>query len=242
MTLIEWTDATWNPWLGCHKVSPGCRNCYAERITENLMGRRFDEVRRSRTTFDAPLRWKEPCLVFTCSMSDFFHPDADAWRDEAWDIIRRTPQHTYQVLTKRPERLAECLPPDWGKGWPHVWLGTSVEMQEYVTRICDLVETPAKVHFLSLEPLLGPILLDFDPYCAWFTDVEWVITGGESGPPDILRPASPDWFRDIRDQCRSAGVPFFHKQNGGSRKCKCHGAWGCRLLDGRTHDATPEVW
>ncbi len=276
---IEWTDATWNPWLGCTKVSPGCRSCYAERIEERY-GRDFSKVRRaSNRTFNGPLRWEQGCMVFTCSMSDFFHEDADGWRDEAWEVIRQTPQHTYQILTKRPERIRECLPKtcfrcgdkdayghhaQWdaehdfigwtGMGvarpWPNVWLGTSVEMQQYLApRIGRLVAVPAVVHFLSCEPLLGPLDFGEDYNGDWedtatvtrfaLDDIEWVITGGESGSDSVIRPADSNWFRAIRDQCKEAGVPFFHKQNGGSKKCKCHGAWGCRLLDGRTWDEMP---
>src|SRR3990167_1086002 len=180
-TGIEWTDSTWNPWMGCHKVSPGCKYCYAERETTRL-GKDFSQVRRSRTTFDAPLRWKEPRRIFTCSFSDFFIEEADAWRDEAWEVVRQTPQHIYQILTKRPERIAEhlpkmcficgvekprdyrtfmtsCLQCIWWP-WPNVWLGTSVENQKYAEeRIPKFVAVPAKVHFLSCEPLLGPLNL-----------------------------------------------------------------------------------
>ncbi len=259
-STIEWTNSTWNPWLGCTKVSPGCKNCYAERIMERMMRRRFDEVRRSKTTFEAPLKWKRPRMVFTCSMSDFFHKDADEWRDEAWEIIRRTPQHTYQILTKRPERIQDKLPEtcfDCGEEnwfdcpesspehrhwpWPNVWLGTSIESQTYDYRVAQIVEIPARVHFLSCEPLLGPIDLDFDPGCFWLRGVDWIITGGESGPAGVPRPAETAWFQTIRDQCLNEGIAFFHKQNGGSTKCKCHGAWGCRLLDGQTWDAMPVV-
>lgn len=172
------------------------------------MGRDFREVRRSSpATFNAPLRWKEGRRIFTCSISDFFIEEADAWRDEAWEIIRQTPQHTYQILTKRPERIAEHL------AWyplPNVWLGTSVENQKYAEeRIPILTSISAKVHFLSVEPMLGPVSLE------GFRKVEWVICGGESGPN--FRPMDLDWARRIRDQCIASGVPFFFKQRSGPR-------------------------
>ena len=433
--------SSYNPWWGCNKVSKGCQHCYAERIMQRL-GLDFTNVQRTRPhTFNAPLRWKEPRMVFTCSMGDFFHETADPWRDEVWDIIRRTPQHIYQILTKRPERISSHLPttcfscggeienhavhpfprdeienvekPDGkeksllrkashtgnvseigemaeskrfgktflnrtpasketltnggglarrdnrrrgddsyskrngddkkaihpshehiheddgagvssdqtpnphqdrtiassnqiaedllyrpsgiGQGhllnspgpstvpndqteirdppdsvspqsvrqdsriacgcirpipwpWPSVWLGTSVENQEWADkRIPILTAIPATVHFLSCEPLLGPI--DFDRNAAstdfmkgaglqfrngLLNDIEWVIVGGESG--QVRRPMNLDWARAIRDQCKAASVPFFFKQIGG-RTAKENG----RLLDGRTYDAMPSV-
>lgn len=156
-TAIQWTDKTWNPWQGCTKVSPGCAKCYMYRDKAHY-GQDPTVVVRSKTTFTAPLKWTAPARVFTCSWSDFFHEAADPWRADAWDIIRRTPHLTYQILTKRPERLAACLPPDWGAGWPHVWLGTSVENQHWAdVRIPLLLHTPAVVRFLSCEPLLGSV-------------------------------------------------------------------------------------
>ncbi len=235
-TRIEWADSSWNPWLGCTKVSPGCRNCYAERIEERY-GRDFSVVRRvAPRTFAGPLRWKEPRMIFTCSMSDFFHEDADPWRPEAWEIIRKTPWHTYQILTKRPERIDVCLPQDWDQGWPHVWLGTSVESQTYDYRIAQLAEVPAKVRFLSCEPLLGPLNLDFDPGYFWFSSIGWVIVGGESDPT-APRPMEPSWVRSIRDFCQAWETPFFFKQWGG--RSKVDGVWGGRVLDGRIWDGMP---
>jgi protein gp37 len=282
---IEWTDATWNTHIGCRKVSQGCAQCYAERDMTRY-GRDFSTVLRTKpATFNAPLKWDEPKLIFTCSWSDWFIEEADQWRDEAWDIIRRTPQHTYQILTKRPERILENLPEDWGDGWPNVWLLASVENQEMADlRIPQLLAVPAWIHGLSVEPLLGPVELTYYETCPdcdgagffWvpgysptkvhqyekpsrykstcelcsgtadsagsgeielFPEIDWVITGGESGPG--ARPMELDWVRSIRDQCVSAGVPFFHKQNGGSRKID--GAWGGRTLDGRTWDEMPRI-
>lgn len=229
-STIEWTDATWNPWHGCIKVSPGCKNCYMYR-GKSRWGKDPRAVARSRTTFEDPLHWREPRLIFACSWSDWFIEDADAWRDEAWQIVRRTPRHTYQILTKRPERIAQALPPDWGEGWPNVWLGVSIESSQYIARMELLRSVPCRIRFISAEPLLGPI--DLRP----LDGIHWVITGGESGPH--ARPMDPDWARSIREQCRSSDTSYFHKQNGGTRKMQ--GAWGGRLLDGRTWDSMPAL-
>src|SRR3990167_1919352 len=180
-TGIEWTDRTWNPWMGCERVSPGCDHCYMFS-EQKRHGRDPSVVVRSKTTFDAPLKWKAPNdgtgnLVFTCSWSDWFHKDADPWRDEAWDIIRRTPHLTYQILTKRPSRIARHLPTDWDNGYPNVWLGTSVESQEWLMRIRVLNDVPARIHFVSAEPLLGSLALRDTA-----TMIQWLIVGGESGP------------------------------------------------------------
>lgn len=210
-TAIAWADATHNFWMGCRKVSQGCKHCYAERQMTGY-GRSFTLVTRAKD-FGAPLKWKEGRRIFTCSWSDFFIQEADPWRAEAWDIIRRTPQHTYLILTKRPERILESLPAGWDGGWPNVWLGVSIETTGLWDRLVTLVNVPAQVHFLSLEPLLGPI-----PLSDWLTDpwpIEWVIVGGESGPQ--YRPMQMAWARDLRDQCVLAGVPFFFKQQAGAR-------------------------
>jgi protein gp37 len=164
-SAIEWTQATWNPWMGCTRVSPGCAHCYMFK-EQRQYGHDPEVVRRSKTKFADPLKWKEPRTIFTCSWSDWFHADADQWRDEAWDIIRRTPHHTYQILTKRPERIAEHLPRDWGhSGYPNVWLGVSVESQRYDYRAALLCQFPAAVRFISAEPLLAPLhLTRVNPY------------------------------------------------------------------------------
>lgn len=246
-TLIEWT-ATYHPdgsvtpgstvnfWMGCKKVSPACAHCYMFRDMRRY-GRNPDQiVRTSDATFYAPLKWREGRKIFTCSWSDFFIEDADPWRADAWDVIRRTPHHTWLILTKRTERIAACLPPDWGQGWPWVWLGATVESQRWVERIPQLLAVPAVVRFLSCEPLLGPVDLTrwlprFIPWanaggpnecshgyaagipCPDCTPrLHWVIGGGESGPD--ARPTHPDWARGLRDQCQAAGVPFFWKQWG----------------------------
>jgi protein gp37 len=186
-------------------------------------------VVRSKTTFFAPLHWEKPQLIFTCSWSDWFIDSADEWRIEAWDIIKQTPWHTYQILTKRAEKIAEHLPLDWGNGWHNVWLGVSIENQNYLERINILKTIPAQVRFISAEPLLGPIDLGN------LHDIHWVITGGESGPR--ARNMNLEWARSIQLQCRNASTAFFHKQNGGDRKKD--GAWGGRLLDGKTYNGFP---
>lgn len=158
-TSISWAEATWNPWRGCTRVSAGCDGCYMFR-DQRRYGRDPEVVVRAAPgTFNAPLskKWAEPRIVFTCSWSDWFHVTADPWRDEAWDIIRRTPQHTYMILTKRPGRIHRCLPDDWGDGWPNVWLGVSIETARFNHRADQLRRTPAALRFLSCEPLLGSL-------------------------------------------------------------------------------------
>lgn len=244
-TAIEWTEKTWNPWQGCTKVSPGCAHCYMYR-EKMRYGQDPETVIRSRPpTFNAPLRWKEPALVFTCSWSDFFHQAADAWRPLAWDIIRNTPHLTYQILTKRPERIYAHLPEDWGEGWPNVWLGTSVESQRWTHRLVDLLLVPAVVHFLSAEPLLGPLDLAGYTDGSWIDEegnawpqhaLDWVIVGGESGPR--ARPMDLDWVRALRDECAQEGVAFFLKQLGGTTNKR--GGYEA-LLDGVRHTAMPSI-
>jgi len=215
---IEWCDSSHNFWYGCKKVSQGCAHCYAEREMTKF-GRDFKAITRAKG-FDKPLSWKEPAKVFVNSWSDFFIEEADPWRAEAWDIIRRTPHLTYQILTKRPENILDRLPKDWGTGWPNVWLGVSAEDQENADkRIQQLLEIPAAIRFVSAEPLLGPIWFEQSIYMAerlpesegWGLD--WIIVGGESGPN--CRPMDLAWARSIRDECKEAGVTFFMKQMGG---------------------------
>lgn len=233
-SAIEWTDHSWNCWYGCLKVSPGCKQCYMYRDMKRY-GRDPMVVNRAKpATFNAPLKWTQQAKVFTCSWSDFFIKEADQWRDEAWEIIRKTPHLTYQILTKRPGNIKDRLPTGWGNGWPNVWLGVSVENQEYSWRIFELGNIPATVHFVSYEPALGPLNLKGEMQRGM---VDWLISGGESGYKP--RPASPEWFRSIRDQCQTYSISFFHKQNGGYRKVD--NAWGGRELDGRTWDEMPEV-
>lgn len=232
-TSIEWTDSTWNPHYGCLKVSPGCKQCYMYRDMERY-GRNPKVVTRAKpATFNAPLKWTEPQRVFTCSWSDFFIEQADDWRDEAWDIIRRTPHLTYQILTKRPEDIKDRLPDDWGDwGYPNVWLGVSIESPKYLWRLEALEDIRSIVRFISYEPAL-----EYVDFSAYSPIVDWIISGGESGYQP--RPANLDWFRQTRDDCQKYSVKFFHKQHGGSRKID--GVWGGRILDGRTWDEFPQT-
>jgi protein gp37 len=214
-THIEWTDATYNPWRGCDKVSPGCAHCYMFTAQRRYGKDPTMVVRAADATFFAPVRarkWRElptGALVFTCSWSDWFHEVADPWRDEAWEVLRQRPDLRWQVLTKRPERIADHLPPDWGDGWPNVWLGVSIENRRFVARADVLRAVPAMVRFISAEPLLGPLDgLDL-------RDIDWLIVGGESGPR--RRSMRLAWARELRDACRCSGVAYFLKQLGGAR-------------------------
>lgn len=211
-TAIEWTDATWNPWMGCEKVSPGCAHCYMYR-EQRQYGHDPAAIRRSKTKFNEPLRWDEPRLVFTCSWSDWFHPGADEWRDEAWSIIRDTPHLTYQVLTKRPELIDGRLPSDWADGYANVWLGVSIENSRFTWRADELRDVPAAVRFISAEPLVGSLFetggkrepLELD-------GIDWVIVGGESGPRS--RRLDIRWVDEVVAACDAEAIPFFMKQLG----------------------------
>ena len=230
---IEWTDATWNPVTGCNKVSPGCKRCYAERMAKRLKAtgmakyRNGFEVTLHPDTLDIPLRWRKSRSIFVNSMSDLFHERVpDDFVREVFEVMERAHWHRYQVLTKRPERVAAL---NAELHWPtQVWLGVSVESADYVHRIDLLRETGAAVKFLSLEPLLGPL-----PELN-LQGIDWVIVGGESGPG--ARPMQEAWALDIRDQCLDAGVAFHFKQWGGVFK-KRNG----RELDGRTWDEMPAI-
>ena len=230
-SAIEWTEATWNPVTGCTKISAGCRNCYAERLAKRLqaMGRRNYANGFQVTTHEAALElphvWRKPSMVFVNSMSDLFHEEIPTeFVLRVFDVMRRADRHTFQVLTKRPERLLKLDPAiEWP---PNVWMGVTVELTDYVFRIENLRRTHAAVKFLSLEPLLGPVpSLDLH-------GIDWVIVGGESGVG--ARPMHESWVTDIRDQCVKAALPFFFKQWGGVNKKKAG-----RLLDGRTWDEMP---
>lgn len=229
-TAISWTNKTWNPWMGCIKVSQGCKNCYMYREQERY-GHDPRDVRRSKTTFNEPLKWHDPALVFTCSWSDWFIAEADAWRDEAWDIIKRTPHLTYQILTKRPERIAEHLPADWGEGYPNVWLGISAEDQATLDqRMPLLAKIPAVVRFVSAEPLLDSLSVMFHG------SIDWLIVGGESGAG--ARPMRAIWAHKARLECEIAMIPFFFKQMGGNTRIDGH--WGGNTLDGKVYQEMPE--
>ncbi len=237
---IEWTDHTFNPWWGCTKVSDGCKFCYAEAIA-NRYGQNVWGPTAARRTFGEnhwrePLKWNEAAerngeraRVFCASMADVFDERAPVEeRERLWELIRQTPHLDWQILTKRPQLIAENLPLDWGDGYENVWLGTSVEDKRVVERIVQLSAVPAVVHFLSLEPLIGPLPnLPLD-------DIQWVIVGGESGPKS--RFMSPLWVEDIRHQCEAASVPFFFKQWGGARKKQAG-----RELNGRFYNEMPRV-
>ena len=229
---IEWTEATWNPVTGCDKISPGCKNCYAERMTRRLqaMGQRNYANGFQVTTHEhalrIPLEWKTPQTIFVNSMSDLFHKDVPFdFILQTFEVMNLASLHRYQILTKRSERLAELSPKlPWRH---HIWMGVSVENSNYTNRVDDLRKTSAHVKFLSLEPLLGPIPI------MNLKGIDWVIVGGESGPGS--RPMRPEWVVDIRDQCKKSGVSFFFKQWGGINKKKAG-----RTLDGRTWDEMPE--
>lgn len=221
---IEWTQSTWNPWHGCHKVSAGCKNCYMFRDKARY-GDDPNTVVRSKTKFYDPLKWTEPQMIFTCSWSDFFIEEADAWRDEAFEIIAKTPQHTYQILTKRPDRMLDYISRSaylTNAPLDNVWLGVSVEDQKTADeRIPLLLQTPAALRWLSVEPLLGPVDL---AEWLWMLKgskggtvdmLHWVVVGGESGPG--ARPCDISWIRSIMAQCKAADVPVFVKQLGSGR-------------------------
>jgi protein gp37 len=220
-TLISWTSHTWNPWHGCHAVSPGCDHCYAEAAHKRA-GWDFGNVVRSKTTWNDPRRWQKALkgtekreMVFTCSWSDFFLPEADNWRGEAWSVIRSSPNLIWQVLTKRPGLIPKRLPADWGDGYPNLWLGVSVESKAWLWRIPELKKVPAAVHFLSLEPLIEPLMPELADY---LDHIEWAIVGGESGngTPNF-RPMDHQWARDIFAECSKRGIARFFKQSSGFR-------------------------
>jgi protein gp37 len=227
-TTIEWTDFTWNPVSGCTKVSQGCKHCYAERLANRFWkDRPFTEVRLHPERLRQPATWRKPRTVFVNSMSDLFHESVpDEFIRKVFATMAASPQHTFQILTKRSDRLGKL-----GRQlcWPeNVWMGVSVEDGNAVSRIDDLRRTPANIRFLSLEPLIGPL-----PKLK-LGGIHWVIVGGESGPG--ARPMMEEWVQDLLRQCRNAGTAFFFKQWGGVFKAR-HG----RLLNDRTYDELPDV-
>ena len=230
-TNIEWTESTWNPVTGCDKVSQGCKFCYAEIMAKRLkaMGQaKYKDgfkLREHPYTLKEPYKWKKPRMVFVNSMSDLFHKDvSDAFIKDVFKVMNDNPKHIFQVLTKRKERLLEISPElNWT---PNIWMGVSVESDAVIDRIDFLRQTDAKIRFLSLEPLLGPLKsLNLD-------GIHWVIVGGESGPK--ARPMDAEWVHDIHLQCTASDVPFFFKQWGGRNKKKAG-----RLLNGRTYNEMP---
>ena len=231
ISKIEWTDATWNPVTGCSKVSPGCKFCYAERLSIRLraMGnaryRNGFAVTLHPDLLSLPLRWKQPKRIFVNSMSDLFHEAVpEEFIQRVFDAMVTADWHIFQILTKRSARMADLAQ---RLIWPsNVWQGVSVENARYTWRITHLQQVPAAIRFLSLEPLLGPI-----PRLP-LEGIHWVIVGGESGPRH--RPVDPAWVKEIRDQCLATGVPFFFKQWGGTTPRE-----GGRVLDGRMWDEMP---
>lgn len=243
---IEWTDVTWNPVAGCSIATAGCTNCYAMRMAARLeamgtakyqgltrkSGDRYvwtGKVTCDEKALAAPFTWRKPRKVFVNSMSDLFHPDVpEAFIARVWDVMARTPDHTYQVLTKRPDRMRQILSNPAFSRLPNVWLGTSVEDAAVLHRIDDLRTTPAFIRFISFEPLIGSVA------GADLTDIHWAIVGGESGPRS--RPMPEQWVMEIKMMCRRSDTAFFFKQWGGRNK-KTAG----RLLKGKVFDEMPSL-
>jgi protein gp37 len=229
---IQWTDATWNPVTGCTKISPGCKNCYAERLAGRLQAMRNPRYLKGfqltlhPDQIELPLHWGKPRMIFVNSMSDLFHEMVPTeYIEKVFHVMKRADWHIFQILTKRSDRLLTLAN---RLDWPgNVWQGVSVENQLHVNRLRDLEKVPAAVRFVSVEPLLGPIL-DLP-----LEGIHWVIVGGESGPGH--RPIRPEWVKTLKEQCLSAGVPFFFKQWGGITPKS-----GGRILDGRTWDQMPK--
>lgn len=248
-TGIEWATHTFNPWIGCTKISPACDFCYAEvwdrRGLHDRPSRWGARAERTRTkTWGNPVKWNKQARaalavglprprVFCASLADVFdnHPSIQqSWRDDLWALIRETPNLDWLLLTKRPQNIAKFLPADWGEGYPNVWLGVTVENQvEFDRRVPILESIPARIRWLSMEPLLGRV----DIRAA--KGLHWIVSGGESGPQ--YRKANPDWFRDLRDACAERSIPFLFKQWQG-RNQKEIKALG-RALDGVVHDGYP---
>jgi protein gp37 len=230
-TNIEWTEATWNPVTGCTQVSPGCAHCYAKTFAERwkgIPGHPYEQgfgLRLWPERLDQPARWRRPRMIFVNSMSDLFHEDVPlGFIQQVFKAMADAPHHTFQILTKRHERLAELAP---DLTWhPNVWMGVSIENRRFVKRADYLRRVNASVRFISAEPLLGPLEgLDLD-------GIKWLIAGGESGAG--FRPVRAEWLRDLRDRCANTGTAFFFKQWGGRRP-----KTGGRILDGRTWDELP---
>ena len=246
ISRIEWTDVTWNPIAGCTIASAGCSNCYAMRMAARLaaMGNsKYAGLTRKSggravwtgkialdvKALSTPYKWRKARKVFVNSMSDLFHPSVpDEFIARVWRVMLETPQHTYQVLTKRPDRMRELLSdPRFGLG-PNIWIGTSVEDEAVLDRIEELRVIPGFIRFISFEPLIGPVgAVDL-------TDIDWAIVGGESGPR--ARPMNPGWVHQIEDRCRAYGTAFFFKQWGGITPKS-----GGRDLDGRERNEFPSV-
>ncbi len=229
---IEWTESTWNPLTGCTKISPGCKNCYAERMAKRLQAMGTSNYKNGfnltlhHHLIDQPLSWKKPQMIFVNSMSDLFHEDVPLdFIISIFDTMKKAYWHTFQLLTKRSKRLLEL---NKFLEWPkNVWMGVSVENSDYIFRIEHLREIDANIKFISFEPLIGPVQ-EID-----LTNIDWVIVGGESGPK--ARPLKPEWVIDIKNQCLSQRVPFFFKQWGGFNKKK-----NGRVLEGKVWEQYPK--
>jgi len=252
-TEIEWTDSTWNPVAGCSIMSAGCTNCYAMQMAYRLeamgvpkykgltrkSGNRTiwnSVIREDRGSLDIPIKWKKPRKIFVNSMSDLFHPNVSSeFVRDVWAVMARTPHHHYQILTKRPDRMAEIVSEIQSEPLKNVWLGTSVEDSEVAYRINELRKVPASIHFISFEPLIGSVgHVDL-------TDIDWAIVGGESGPR--ARPIKEAWIDEIHDSCAESNTSFFFKQWGTwgkdnkKRSKKANG----RIFKGRTWDEMPNL-
>jgi protein gp37 len=245
-TSIEWTDATWNPVAGCTVLTAGCTNCYAMRMAARLdamgtekyrgltrkSGKRAvwtGKIRLDPTSLDVPKAWSRPRKVFVNSMSDLFHDDVPVeFIAQVWAVMKETPRHTYQILTKRPERMAEVMAAAPFEILPNVWLGTSIEDGRVLHRLDAIRRVPTAVRFVSLEPLIGSVA------AGDLTDIHWAIVGGESGPR--AREMKPEWVDEIEAMCRRSDTAFFFKQWGGKNK-KATG----RTLHGRTFDEMPDL-
>ena len=233
-TKIKSVDHTQNFWRGCTKVSEGCAHCYAE-AQEQRYGRGFGTVIQTKTWRD-PKKWQKAAasdgkveMVFGNSLGDFFHPHADQWRAEAWEIIRSTPNLIWRLTTKRPELIADRLPKDWGAGYPNVWIGTTVEMKKYLGRLDTLREIPAVAHYLAAEPLLEDLMPELADH---IEDIGWVMVGGESGSRH--RPMDSQWARNIRDLCQSRGIAFWFNGHAGRHQ-------GNTLLDDKNYPSYPAL-
>ncbi len=228
-TGIEWTDKTWNPTTGCSKVSLGCRYCYAEAITERFPKAFPDgfNLTLHPDRLDQPKKWRTPSRIFVNSMSDLFHKDIPfEYLQDIFAVMRDTPWHIYQILTKRDKNLAKLASKlDWAE---NIWIGVSVENQKYAHRIDALRQVPSKVRFLSCEPLLGPLSLNLE-------GIDWIIVGGESGHKH--RPIEAEWVRDILRQSQESDVAFFFKQWGGN-----HSKAGGRILEEKIWEEMPDAW
>jgi protein gp37 len=235
---IGWTHHTWNPWWGCHKVSAACLHCYIGQIMRRSGHEPFQGPMRTKTPWKTPFTWNSQATesgnrlrIFTCSMSDFFHPAADPWREEAWAIIQACENLDWLILTKRPELIRDRLPRDWGIGYRNVWLGTTIEDQTQITRLDILSKIPAAIRFVSAEPLLGPIR-----FGRRINHLDWVITGCERAAKAKRRVMSDDWVRSVRDECDSAEVALYHKQYYNGSKLVFDGQ-----VDGEVRQAWPVV-